>query len=75
MSSNIMHDILICIKGLMVISIVWFTDTFLIQLAGVSFINPSIREFFVETKEMINWGVSILVLIVTIVKLRKETKK
>ena len=70
-----MHELIICIKGLVLISIVWMFDLFMLQLSTVNFFSPEVRGFFVETKEFLSWVVSILVLIATIIKIRKDTKK
>ena len=72
MGHSIINDIFICIKGLLVISFVWFTDTLLLQV--VPFLPPSIREFFIEIKEVISCFVALAVLIVTILKIGKELK-
>lgn len=70
-----MHDIFIFFKGIILISIVWLTDIVLLQFASLSIINSDIRSFFVETKDIINWVVSISVLYATYLKIRNEKRK
>lgn len=67
-----MTDILICLKSLLILSVAWFTELMIFNFAQLSIIGPNLREFFIETKEIINWVVSVLVLILTVVKLRRE---
>ena len=47
----------------------------MIQLSSITFLPVGVREFFIETKEIVSWAVSITVLIATIIKIRKDTKK
>ena len=70
-----MHDIFIFIKGIILIFVVWFTETILVQFASLSIINSDIREFFIESKEIINWVVSVSVLYATYLKIRNEKRK
>lgn len=70
-----MHDIAIVIKSFFLIFIVWFTDTIIYQVVSLTFISPSVREFFIETKEIISWSVSALILVLTILRIRNERRK
>lgn len=70
-----MHELIICIKALAIILFVQFCDLFIMQTASVHFFPEGLRSFFVETKEFLSWVVTILVLIATIIKIRKDTKK
>lgn len=67
-----MHNLLISLKSLLLIFIVWFTDKIVLQITLFTFVNPLIKEFFVETKEIIAWVTSFLILILTIYKIRNE---
>lgn len=70
-----MHDLFILTKGLILISLVWVLDTVMIELVSLSFISIPVKEFFTETKDVINWIVSLAVLYATIIKIRNENKK
>lgn len=70
-----MHDLLIFAKGLVLILFVWIVDFITIQFVSLSFISPGIREFFTESKDIINWVVSALVLYATVLKIRNEKRK
>jgi hypothetical protein len=70
-----MHDLVIFTKGLVVILFVWFTDLLMIQLSTLAFISADIRDFFSETKDIINWLVSISVLYATYLRIKKEKSK
>lgn len=70
-----MHDLFILTKGLVLISLVWVLDTMMIELVSLSFISIPVKEFFIETKDVINWVVSLTVLYATIIKIKNENKK
>lgn len=70
-----MSDFFIVTKGLILVSLVWVMDTMMIELVSLSFISIPIKEFFIETKDVINWFVSITVLVATLIKIRNESKK
>lgn len=67
-----MHDLFIFLKGVVLVLIVWFTDLVIIQFAGFAFISSGVREFLIESKEIISLITSILVLIHIIIKIRKD---
>lgn len=69
-----MHDITIVLKSLAVLFIAWFTEIIIGATISLTIIPENIKEFFIETKEIINWIVSALVLILTIVKIKNERK-
>ncbi len=70
-----MHDIFIWFKFMLSLTIVWFADTAIIWVASISIINPTFREFCIESKDVINVLISITVLLVTIIKFRNERRK
>ena len=70
-----MHDLVIFTKGLVVILFVWFTDLLMIQLSTLAFISADIRDFFSETKDIINWVVSVSVLYATYLRIKNEKSK
>lgn len=45
------------------------------QFASLSFISPGVRDFFIESKEVINWIVSLAVLYATYLKIKSEKNK
>lgn len=69
-----MHDLFIFLKGTILVLIVWFTDLFIIQLASFAFISSGLREFLIESKEVISLITSVLVLIHIIIKIRKDRR-
>lgn len=69
------HHLYTSFKSLILIGIVWFTDVFVLQIASLSIINPLIREFFVEAKDIISVVVSLSIFILTVVKIVNEIKK
>ncbi len=69
-----MHDLFICFKGLVVIAFVWLIDFLMIGFISLSIMPSFIKDFFIESKEIINWIISVLVLYVTYLKLKKEKK-
>lgn len=69
------NDIIIVFKGLLAVFIAWFTDTIIVKTVSLTFISPFIRDFFIETKDIINWFVSSIILITVVVKLINERRK
>lgn len=67
-----MHDLFIFLKGIALVLIVWFTDLVIIQFASFAFISSGVREFLIESKEIISLITSVLVLIHIIIKIRKD---
>lgn len=74
MHSLLFTKISLIVKAIGVLIITWFTEIFIENAISVSIINPRVKEFFVDTKPIINWIVSVLVLIFTIYKFKKEKK-
>ena len=70
-----MNDFFVITKGLILISLVWVMDTMMIEMVSLSFISIPVKEFFIETKDVINWVVSLTVLYATIIKIKNENKK
>lgn len=70
-----MHDIMIVIKSMLILAVAWFTELAIASVVSLTIVPQDIREFFIETKEIINWIASILVVILTVVKIIKEKKK
>ncbi len=69
-----MHDIFIFIKGLLIIFACWSLDFMLIQFAGLSIINSPFRELILEIKDVINLIVTLAVLYLTYLKIKKVKK-
>lgn len=69
-----MHDVTIVIKSLAILCIAWFTELAIGLTISLAIVPQDVREFFAETKEIINWIVSASVLILTIIKIRNERK-
>lgn len=70
-----MHEILICIKSGFALIIVWCTDIFISKFALLPIVSPNIREVLMDCKDLISIFVSLSILILTIIKIRKEIKK
>lgn len=68
------EEILIFCKSAFVISFVWLFDGLYLNVVQTSIINENIRELMIELKEVIGFIVSFLVLIITIIKLKKLVK-
>lgn len=67
------HHILISLKSIMLLFVVWFIDTIVYGLASLVIINPTVKEFFAETKDIIAWITSLLILILTVVKIKNAS--
>lgn len=72
--SMIGQELLIFVKSTLVISFVWLFDGLFLSLAQISFLGENTREMMVELKELISLIVSVLVLIITAIKLAKLIK-
>ena len=70
-----MHDLFICFKSIALISLIWLMDFLMINLSSLSIMPLNVREFFLESKEVINWIVSVSVLYATYLKIRNEKRK
>ena len=70
-----MHDLVIWFKGISLIALCWSVDFILVQFASLSILNPNVRDIFLESKDIINWVISIAVLYATILKIRNERRK
>jgi len=67
-----MHELFIYVKGLALLLLVWCTELFVVQIAGLSFISTNVREFLIESKEIISLITSIAVLAHIVIKIIKE---
>lgn len=68
------NELLIYIKSIFMLYIVWFTSNFILILSHLSFLNNELKLFLVYGKDFINLIVSLLILILTIIKIVKERK-
>ena len=69
-----MHELVIYLKATILLSVVWLTDKLMISLASFTFINDEVRAFLIEAKDLVSLLVTILVLILTILKIIKEKR-
>lgn len=61
----------------LLVSLVVFVEKIIVIIVGFSFVNPLVRQFFIETKEIIGCVIALLALIFSIfkiIKIRKEIK-
>ena len=65
------EETLIFLKSSAVLLFVWLFDYAYKSILSIHFINSDIREILLELKEVIGFIVSFLVLIITIIKLKK----
>ena len=72
---NILEDFFILVKGFFLISLVWSTDVLMIELSSLAFISAPFKDFFIESKDIINWVVSVSVLYATYLKIKNEKNK
>jgi len=73
--NNVIEDFFTLTKGFLLISLVWFSDAIVVELSLLTFLPSVIKGFFIETRDIINWVVSILVLYATYLKIKKEKSK
>jgi hypothetical protein len=65
------EETLIFLKSSAVLLFVWLFDYGYKSLLSIHFINSDVRDILLELKELIGFVVSFLVLIITIIKLKK----
>jgi len=69
-----MEETVLFIKSSAVILFIWLFDSAYLSLLSISVINDNVREVLVELKELMGFIVSALVLIITVIKLRRLVK-
>lgn len=70
----LIHRLFICLETLLVLSIVQFSETFYGMISIIGFMPEKVKEFILETKEVVGLLTMVVVLIVSLKKLFKGEK-
>lgn len=70
-----LHKIWIICESLFVLALTWFIDILITAFAGLSIVNPMLKEILIDLKDVISIIVSISILILTIVRIKNEYKR
>lgn len=69
------EETVIFLKSSAVLLFVWLFDSAYSSIASISLIDSNIREILIELKEVMGFIVSFLVLVITIIKLKRLVNK
>lgn len=70
-----LHKIWIVCESLFALALTWFIDILITAFAGLSIVNPMLREILIDLKDVISIIVSISIFILTIIRIKKDLKK
>lgn len=69
-----MDNLIIYFKSLVALFAVWFADILIVSFASLLIFSPETKEVLANVRDLIGIVTSLLILVLTVIKIRKANK-